>query len=168
MMRNIFYLLFFICLVPCGATAQFVVEKLPALINSPYDEIIPVPSRDGNTLFFTRVGHPDFDHTLILDTVDWAKKLKPEPYRNFLAAVYSEIAGYKVADPERSPYNQDVWMARGDSANFTQIIHPGPPLNNALPNSIAAITPDPNAFYIINQFVVSSFVDSAKVSNACI
>lgn len=152
MMRNIFYLLFFICLVPCGATAQFVVEKLPALINSPYDEIIPVPSRDGNTLFFTRVGHPDFNHTLILDTVDWAKKLKPEPYRNFLAAVYSEIAGYKVVDPERSPFNQDVWMARGDSAIFTQIIHPGPPLNNALPNSIAAITPDPNALYCLNQF----------------
>ena len=132
--------------------AQFVVERLPDAINSMYDEIIPVPSRDGNTLYFTRVGSPDFDRTLILDTTNWAKRLTPERYRTFLAEVYSEIAGYKVSDPERTPFNQDVWIAKGDSAQFTTVIHPGPPLNNALPNSIAAITPDPNALYCLNQF----------------
>ncbi len=152
MTRHLTQILIFWLFAPPCSTAQFVVEKLPEFINSSYDEIIPVPSRDGNTLYFTRVGHPEFDRTLILDTVDWAKKLKPDRYRSFLAEVYSEIAGYKVVDPERSPFNQDVWMARGDSANFTQIIHPGPPLNNALPNSIAAITPDPHALYCLNQF----------------
>jgi outer membrane protein OmpA-like peptidoglycan-associated protein len=134
------------------AQEVFTVEKLPDIVNSPYEEITPVPNRAGNVLFFTRVGYPDFDRTLFLDTVDWAKKLKPEPYRNFLAAVYSEIAGYSVSNPERSKFNQDVWMAVGDSAHFTAVEHPGPPLNNALPNSIAAITPDPNAYYCINQF----------------
>ena len=59
-----------------AAEAQdFVLEKLPAPFNSEYDEINPVPSRDGNTLFFTRVGYPDFCKTLVMDSVDQAAKL---------------------------------------------------------------------------------------------
>jgi len=146
--------LVFLLFIPQQGWAQplFTVERLPAIINSPYEEITPVPNREGNILFFTRVGYPEFDQTLFLDTVDWAKKLKSGPYRTFLASVYTEIAGYGISDPERSKFNQDVWMAVGDSAKFTTVEHPGPPLNNALPNSIAAITPDPNAYYCINQF----------------
>ena len=47
-------------LVVQHATAQKL-EKLSAQINTvEYDEIAPVLSRDGNTLYFTRVGSPDF------------------------------------------------------------------------------------------------------------
>jgi outer membrane protein OmpA-like peptidoglycan-associated protein len=151
-MTALFTVLFFLGTWGRGGAQIFTVEKLPPSINSPYEEITPVPDRDGNRLFFTRVGYADFDRTLWLDTTDWAKKLKPEAYRKFLGEVYSEIAGYHISDPERSKFNQDVWIARGDSAQFTVVEHPGYPLNNALPNSITAITPDPNAFYCINQF----------------
>lgn len=134
------------------AAQGFVIQRLPDFINSPADEITPVLSRDGRTLYFTRAGHPDFDHTLWLDSVDLAIKLSPEAYRTELAAIYSEISNTKVLNPETSRVNQDIWIAHGDSLGFNTVEHPGPPLNNALPNSLVTLTPDPNAFYIINQF----------------
>ena len=139
-----------------AAQAQdFVLEKLPAPFNSEYDEINPVPSRDGNTLFFTRVGYPDFCKTLVVDSVDQAVKLSPEDYQKLLVEVYSAMNGRPVPNPERSGFNQDIWIAAGDSAGFRDLAHPGSPLNNAFPNSMATITPDPNAFYVINQFAPS-------------
>ncbi|MDO8365564.1 MAG: hypothetical protein Q7T20_02120 [Saprospiraceae bacterium] len=130
----------------------FVLEKLPAFINSAFDEITPVPSRDGRTLYFTRLGFPEYNRTLLIDSVDMAIKQPPEKYPASLAYVYSQIAGKSIHNPERSAFNQDIWFARGDSFDFTRVEHPGYPLNNALPNSMVTITPDPNAFYVINQF----------------
>lgn len=130
----------------------FVLEKLPASINSASDEITPVPSRDGRTLYFTRVGYPEYNTTLFIDSVDMATKLSAEQYAGTLAKVYSQIAGTRISEPVRSAFNQDIWIARGDSFDFTSVQHPGYPLNNALPNSMVTITPDPNAFYVINQF----------------
>lgn len=130
----------------------FVLEKLPAIVNSAYDEITPVPSRDGRTLYFTRVGFPVFNHTLLIDSIDMAIKLPPEQYPSTLAAVYSQIASKSIYNPEQSAFNQDIWIAAADSFDFSSVEHPGYPLNNALPNSIVTITPDPNAFYVINQF----------------
>ena len=44
---------------------KLTLEALPEAINSPlYDEIAPVVSHDGQTIYFTRVGHPDFNKTL--------------------------------------------------------------------------------------------------------
>lgn len=148
------FALFLILLCPFILSAQedFVVEKLPDFINSAYDEITPVPSRDGRTLYFTRVAYPDFDRTLWLDSVDFAQKLSPEEYRKMLSKVYSEIGKTRITNPERTTFNQDIWIAHGDTAGFLSVEHPGPPLNNALPNSVVTITPDPNALYIINQF----------------
>ena len=130
----------------------FVLEKLPASINSAYDEITPVPSRDGRTLYFTRVGFPDYNRTLLIDSVDMAIKLPPEKYPTTLGEVFSQIAGKTIYNPERSAFNQDIWIAKGDSFDLSRTEHPGYPLNNALPNSMVTITPDPNAFYVINQF----------------
>ncbi len=158
---RILALLFFAFLADFSAllAQNYTVEKLPDFINSPADEITPVLSRDGRTLYFTRVGFPDFDHTIQWDTINWATKLQPEAYRTFLAGIYSEISGMQVLDPVHSSFNQDIWIATGDSAAFTAISHPGPPLNNALPNSLVSITPDPNAFYIINQFTKEGDMD---------
>ncbi len=130
----------------------FVLEKLPPFINSSFDEITPVPSRDGRTLYFTRVGFTEYNRTLLIDSVDMAIKLPPEKYPAALADVFSQIAGKAIYNPERSAFNQDIWVARGDSFDFTAVEHPGYPINNALPNSMVTITPDPNAFYVINQF----------------
>lgn len=131
----------------------FQLEKLSPNINSPYDEITPVPSRDGKTLFFTRVGHPDFDQTLYIDSVEYSKKESPAEFAKTLQYVYSKIADRHVSDPVRSAFNQDVWLSRIDQdTQFRNVLHAAYPLNNALPNSMATITPDPNVFYIINQF----------------
>jgi outer membrane protein OmpA-like peptidoglycan-associated protein len=158
------YLLFSFC--ACVFTAQplfaqeyFVLDKLPAFINSPYTEITPVPSRDGRTLYFTRVGHPEYNRALFIDSVDRALKLTPEKYQELLGDVYSQIAGSKIYNPESSAFNQEIWIARGDSLGFLSVEHPGYPLNNALPNSLVTITPDPNAFYVINQFKPNGDMD---------
>jgi outer membrane protein OmpA-like peptidoglycan-associated protein len=81
-----------------------------------------------------------------------ALKLSPEKYQTTLADVYSQIAGRRIRQAESSPFNQDIWIAAGDSFDFVRIEHPGYPLNNALPNSVVTITPDPRAFYVINRF----------------
>ena len=149
-------LLLLICILnSCvvSSTAQeFFVERLPDFINSEYDEIIPVPSRDGQTLYFTRVAYPDFERTLMLDSIDLSEKYSKEKFEQRLAKIYSQIEGRTIRNAISSRLNQDVWMAKGDTSGFQSIEHPGFPLNNALPNSLVSITPDPNAFYIINQF----------------
>ena len=136
-----------------SAQSNWVVEKLPETINSAFDEITPVPSRDGKALYFTRVGYPEFERTLIFDTIDYAQKLKESEYLKMLGGLYAELGQTYRSDPTRSAFNQDVWMSQADSAGaFYTVAHPGYPLNNALTNSLVAITPDPNAFYIVNQF----------------
>ncbi len=139
--------------VQAQVTSEFVLEKLPTFINSPYDEITPVVGRDGRTLYFTRVAYPEFCRYLFLDSIDLHERFPPERYERVLRLIYSELEGKPVNQPASSTFNQDVWIAESDSAfAFYGVHHPGPPLNNALPNSIACITPDPNAFYCINQF----------------
>lgn len=148
------YLLFLglIFLKKAAVGQEFLLEKLPHSINSDADEITPVPSRDGKTLFFTRVGFPDFRKNLIVNGVDEAQILSPDAYLNRLREVYSEIAQAPVADPVASAFNQDIWFAEGDGKNFDKTWHAPAPLNNALPNSLVAITPDPNEFLVVNKF----------------
>jgi len=156
MLRSIFTCIFpFLLNLSLGYAQGFVVEKMPTNINSTYDEISPVPSRDGKILYFTRVAYPDFNRILLLDSTDQSGE-KPAAYLNILADAYSQIAGYPVSNPVSTGFNQDVWIADiSDSTQAPRISHPGYPLNNALPNSLVAITPDPNAFYIINQFKIN-------------
>ncbi len=150
-----FVLILLFALPGIAQSQDFILEKLPEPINSVFDEITPVPSRDGNTLFFTRVGFPDFCKSLVVDSVDQSTLLSPEEYQKLLVQVYSGMSGQPVNNPDRSTYNQDVWIAEGDSTGFQRISHPCAPLNNAFPNSMVTITPDPNAFYVINQFTRS-------------
>ena len=131
---------------------DFTLEKLPASVNSMYDEISPVVSRDGRTLFYTKIGDPGFDKNLKLGQADFSG-LVGTAYENQLAVVYSEIAGNPISNPVQSDFNQDVWMAEiGEQGQVENVQHPDYPLNSALPNSIVAITPDPNRFVVINRF----------------
>ena len=62
-------------------TAQYKIEKLGPEINSDqYDEISPVVTRNGRTLYFTRIGTPEFNRTLIQDEVDLSKTLTESEY----------------------------------------------------------------------------------------
>jgi outer membrane protein OmpA-like peptidoglycan-associated protein len=132
---------------------DLVVEKLGQKINSDnYDEITPVLNHNGKVLTFTRNGYPTYDKTLIDDKLDLAKTLSRRAYQKRLRNIYSTIAGYEVKHPEKSPFNQDIWIAYAQNEDFDIVTHPGYPLNNALPNSVCAITPDDKAMVVINQF----------------
>ncbi|MBK6619581.1 MAG: hypothetical protein IPG32_01380 [Saprospirales bacterium] len=127
-------------------------EKLNGTINTAkYDEISPVLSRDGHTLYFTRIGSPDFDKNMILDGRN-VYESAPGEYPKILQEVYFQLSGKFLPDPSRSDFNQDIWIAESENQFFDQIYHPPYPLNNAFPNSICAATSQPNQYIVINQF----------------
>lgn len=131
----------------------FKVEPLNNGINtSTYDEISPVVSIDGKTLFFTRVAYPEFNRVLKLEGEDISTTLDQSAYQNKLAQIFSKIAGKPILDPAKSSFNQDIWIAESIFDNFEKISHPGYPLNNALPNSVSAMTPNGNELVVINKF----------------
>ncbi|MEM1322818.1 MAG: OmpA family protein [Bacteroidota bacterium] len=141
-------------LVVNGSYAQdYFLEKLKDNINTTtYNEISPSVSKDGNTLFFTRVGYPVFEKTLYDDGYNLASIFTEPQYYEHLSTLFSSIAGESVADPIASGFNQDIWMAHSINGEFDVIQHPSYPLNNALPNSICALTPSANEAIVINQF----------------
>lgn len=129
------------------------IEKLSSRINSAnYDETNPVVSRDGSTLYFTRVGHPGFKRTLIQDGLDLSARMNAGDYQELLQEVYEEIAAEAGHDPNSSPFNQDIWIAESRVSEFDDLIHPEHPVNNALPNSVCSLSPNPEELIIVNEF----------------
>ena len=146
-------LLLFMFLGVTTSGQVFKVEPLNNAINSDiYDEISPVVSLDGKTLYFTRVGYPIFDRTLKLEGENIAEKLSKDQYRSRLSKIFKEISGSEVPYPAKSPFNQDIWVAQKIFNDFEKISHPKYPLNNALPNSVSALTPNGNELIVINRF----------------
>lgn len=138
---------------------DIVVERLPDHINSSYDEITPIITRDGNTLFFTRVGFPIFNPTLIIDSIDILETY-PEIYAERLSWVFGQLSGQgHISNPERSKFNQDIWVSKFEGSQFSSPENPGYPLNSALTNSMVSLTPDPNAFYVLNRFKPNGDLD---------
>ena len=136
-----------------NASSQLYIEKLNSDINtSGYDEIGPVLSDDCKTLYFTRVADPKFDKTLIYANVDQKNLLSFVHYYRLLANIYSQIAGHRIYSPSESEFNQDIWIAKKKGNYFQEVIHPGFPLNDALPNSVCSIFPEENALIVVNQF----------------
>jgi outer membrane protein OmpA-like peptidoglycan-associated protein len=137
-----------------------VLERLANDINTTADEINPILDWDGSTMYFTRVGHPDFNKTLLMENEDQSAVLDDTQFGVLLKDVYSRIAEQPISDPVHSSFNQDIWIAQGDlKGNFTKIMHPGAPVNNALPNSISTMTPEPHRFVVINQFIPEGGMD---------
>jgi len=158
--RNSILLLFLCQTVLAFGQYKLTLEKLPAEINSSqYDEIAPIVTYDGQTIYFTRVGHPDFDKTLEVEGKNLFLSLSAHQYDNYLAKIYSRISGQLVRNATKSAYNQDVWIAGFKNNEFQSLTHPGPPLNNALPNSICALTPDEHSFLLLNQFLRGGGMD---------
>jgi len=151
MLKNIlFFVFFFITTFLFGQ--QLKLEKLGNDINTKYDEITPVLNKKGDILCFTRVGYKDFNRTLYDNGVDLKNSLSRRAYKKKLANIFSEIAGYSIDKPFKSGFNQDIWIAYGNKNKFHTVSHPGYPLNNALPNSLCAFTPDQQSAIVINQF----------------
>ena len=148
---------FIIYIISIGFTwsiqAQDRLEKLGKEINTDhFDEIAPVISQDGETLFFTRVGDPSFNKTLMDYEKDLSKSYADKMYYDKLREVYSELSEEQVVDPITSPFNQDIWIAKLADKKILSVEHPGFPINSALPNSVCSLTPDSNKYVIINQF----------------
>src|SRR5688572_22813417 len=134
-------------------SAQGIPEKLPSCINSDaYDETSPVLSRNGDRLFFTRTADPGFEPSLIIEEGQVTSNKHDALYIDRLVSIYSEIAGKAVSDPSASVFNQDIWYAPVSPDSLGEAVHPGYPLNNALPNSLVSIGMVPDEYVILNQF----------------
>jgi outer membrane protein OmpA-like peptidoglycan-associated protein len=128
-------------------------ERLPSLINTKnYDEVAPVLSPDGNTLYFSRLGYPKMVRTLIHNGLDLSVTLSKEEWKEKLGDIYSQIAGHKVSYPLRSVYNQDIWIASMSEGELTSVELPKYPLNNALPNTVLSYWDQENELILLNQF----------------
>ncbi len=139
-------------LLSFAATGQYVLEKLNDEINTHLDEIAPVVSKDGSTLYFTRVGADNFNKTLINYDHDVSSTLTNEEYFALLKDIYSQIAEKRIDHPAQSGFNQDIWVAKSEDHLFDLVEHPGFPLNNALPNSICGLSDLNDDLLVINQF----------------
>lgn len=135
-----------------GPKHPYVIEKLNHQINTQYDEINPVVSPNGQTIYFTRVGHPSFEKTLKVSDDDFSKTLSFADYKAKLQDIFYQLGEEPDKNPVTSSFNQDIWIAKSKHGSFDELEHPGYPLNSALPNSVCAVTTDPNTLVIMNQF----------------
>jgi hypothetical protein len=100
-------------------------EKLNNKINTAkYDEINPVISKDGKTIYFTRVGYPDFNRTLIDNYTDLSLTLSYAQYQKELNAIFQSLTNKPVPDASKSRFNQDIWIASWSNGDFNKIDHP--------------------------------------------
>jgi OmpA-OmpF porin, OOP family len=152
-----FLLLFLISLGQRTYAQKFLVQQLREPINSKYDEITPIVLPDGKSMFFTRVGSENFEHSLMHDGTDLFQVMPYDEYLATLHQAFMDISGPWVGDLHNSPANQDIWFA---TLNATPAVeHLNHPLNNALPNSVLAKTPDPSVYYVVNKIGASGNVE---------
>lgn len=153
LMHNILPIMFLIGMATSVLSSQGRIEKLPSGINTDaYDETTPVLSQNGDKLFFTRTADPDFEPWLINRDGQLTLNKMDTSYQDQLSLIFSEIAGEPVDNPMASVYNQDIWFVELHDGQIGEPVHPGYPLNNALPNSLVSVGPKPNEYIILNQF----------------
>ena len=129
---------------------EFELEKLPEPINTAlYDEIGCIPDTGENKIFFTRIGYPGFNKTLIQDGVDLSKRMSEAALNQYLCTIFSRIEGAWIKDAVSSAYNQDIFIA---DLTSMQVEHPPYPVNSALPNSAIGLSKDQKSLYLINRF----------------
>jgi len=77
--RFYFCVISFFALVNTGnSQSTFVPKNLGSEINSPYDEVSPVISPDGKTLYFTRLNHPENTGGIKNSADVWVSELKKD------------------------------------------------------------------------------------------
>ena len=117
-----------------------------------YDEICPILSFNEDELFFTRVGSPDFEPTVIENGENIYETRNYEYYQSRLRYIYTQITGKPEVDPIYSSFNQDIWFSHYHEGEIYNLFHPGYPINNALPNSICSHFGKEGSYLVINQF----------------
>ena len=135
--------------------AQHSLVRLNHPVNSDdHNEICPIVSYDNKYLYFTRLGDPNCNKTLIIDSLDIYEALFDSSYQLVIRNVFKEIAGKDYENPLTSNYNQDIWYAPLENNMVKGIYHPEYPINSVLPNSICSNFGRTNALIVINQFDV--------------
>ncbi len=149
-MKFLFVIILFIANL---SFAQHSVHKMPYPVNTDvYDEICPILSFDEDELYFTRVGSPDFDKTIMEHGENLFETQPYEKYQSKLKYIYRMITQQNDVDPVTSSFNQDVWYSHFHEGNIYNLFHPSHPLNNALPNSICSHYGKDGSYVVINQF----------------
>ncbi len=98
-------------------------ENLGPAVNSAYDEVYPLISPDGKTLYFVRKGHPD------------------------------NIPDESIEERSPMRYKDDIWCSiRGKDGNWSEAVNLGPPLNNANFNYVCGVLPDNNTLLLGNYY----------------
>ena len=147
------YIIVFILFFSVLSNAQHSVHKMPYPVNTDvYDEICPILSFDESELFFTRVGSPDFNKTIIEHGENIYDTKSYEQYQARLKHIFQMITGRSDVDPVSSSFNQDVWYSHIYEGEIYNLFHPSHPLNNALPNSICSHYGKDGGYLVINQF----------------
>ncbi len=132
--------------------AQHSIERLPYPINTKaHDEICPVFDFHEEKLFYTKVGDPQFNKTLIYNGHDLSDSNEGQRYLEELSNIYRLLSGSFHEDPVSSTFNQDIWYAKKINESY-KVFHPGYPLNDALPNSICSVYGENDNYVLINQF----------------
>jgi len=152
-MHSILPIIVFIGLALPMLSAQGDIEKLPVGINTiDLDETTPVVSQTGDKLFFTRTADPEFEASLLNEKGLVSSDKQDTSYQYRLALIYSQLAGQTISNPASSVFNQDIWFSPINGDNLGEPLHPGYPLNNALPNSLVSVGVAPGEYVILNQF----------------
>lgn len=102
---------------------KFVKENLGEVINSKVNELTPIISADGKTLYFTRWDHPENKGEAIKEGDD---------------------------DIKRKP--QDIWVSQQLNGVWQKAQNVGAPLNNKDHNSLFSISADSRTAYLMNEY----------------
>ena len=152
-MHNMFPVILWMGIAISMSSAQGSTEKLPSSINTAeYDETTPVLSKAGDRLFFTRTADPAFEASIVNEDGGISSNKSDALYMNRLASIYTQLSGHAVTNPTASEYNQDIWFAPLSQEAIGQPVHPGYPLNNALPNSLVSVGINSDEYVVLNQF----------------
>lgn len=146
-------IILFLSVLPSIQVYSQAAEKLSTMINTErYDEVAPVLSPDGQTLYFSRLGYPKMVKTLIHDGIDLSATLSEEAYKKKIGEIYSQLAGHTVSYPLHSVYNQDIWVAQLKEGQVTSVELPSYPLNSALPSTVLSYWKNKDELILLNQF----------------
>jgi outer membrane protein OmpA-like peptidoglycan-associated protein len=99
-------------------------ENLGPSINSAYDEVYPLISPDGKTLYFVRKGHP------------------------------GNVPDFNLPENSRLRYKDDIWFSvRDDNNRWSEAKNIGQPLNNENYNYVCGVLPDNNTLLLGNYYL---------------
>ncbi len=104
-------------------------KNLGGAINTPYEELGPIISADGNTLYILRDEHPE----------------------NITKTIFS--MNEKGEGNKKTIYTNDIWVANKQNGTWNNAQQMGAPLNNEGHNFVISVSPDNNQLLVANEYL---------------